>query len=116
MYIVREKISGRQFKLCLPEGKIQNTYDMLYHEILNNEKVPKQNHPFHPKELAAVMEDILGLNDVEHKFTGGKKGWTGDVAKMLLSTKKLEELGWKPKLSFKESMKLYIDWLKTLKK
>ncbi|MFN3384864.1 MAG: UDP-glucose 4-epimerase, partial [Archaeoglobaceae archaeon] len=33
----------------------------------------------------------------EFKFTGGDRGWVGDVPVMLLSIEKLKKLGWKPK-------------------
>lgn len=63
------------------------------------------------KKIGRIIEDEMGLEDVEHKYTGGKKGWVGDVHKMLLSIERLENLGWEPKLSFKESMHRYIKWL-----
>ncbi|MCP4763034.1 MAG: NAD-dependent epimerase/dehydratase family protein [archaeon] len=67
------------------------------------------------KEIATIIEDELQLNNVKHLFTGGKKGWVGDVHKMLLSIEKIEKIGWKPKLSFKESMHRYIEWLNNRK-
>jgi nucleoside-diphosphate-sugar epimerase len=33
---------------------------------------------------------------------------------MLLSTKKIEKLGWKKKVSLNEGVKRYIEWLKTV--
>jgi UDP-glucose 4-epimerase len=62
-------------------------------------------------ELAKCMCSVL---DVEPKFkyTGGKRGWKGDVVKMLLSSKKIEKLGWKKRVSFEEGVKLYVSWLK----
>lgn len=64
------------------------------------------------KELAAIIENEMDLKNVSHKFTGGKKGWVGDVNKMLLSIEKINKLGWKPKISFQESIHRYIEWLK----
>lgn len=46
------------------------------------------------------------------KYTGTKRGWTGDVPIMLLDISKLEKLGWKPKISFEEGIRRYIEWLK----
>lgn len=65
------------------------------------------------RELASILEEEMGLKDVKHEFTGGEKGWVGDVHKLLLSIKKLEDLGWKPKYNLKQAMHLYISWLKT---
>ena len=68
------------------------------------------------KQIAAMYEAELGLTSVEHKFTGGARGWVGDVAKMLLSIEKINKLGYIPQVSFKEGVHLYCDWLKTLPK
>jgi UDP-glucose 4-epimerase len=40
----------------------------------------------------------MGL-DPEYEFTGGDRGWSGDVPKMRLSIEKLRALGWKPQES-----------------
>lgn len=44
-------------------------------------------------------------------FSGGKRGWIGDVPLIKLSTKKIRDTGWKPKNSIKKSI---IDTLKYL--
>lgn len=41
-----------------------------------------------------VME--MGLKKVKFSYTGGKRGWKGDVPRMLLSIEKIKSLGWKP--------------------
>jgi UDP-glucose 4-epimerase len=63
-------------------------------------------------EVARSMCSVLGIKP-KFRYTGGKRGWTGDVVKMLLSSKKIEKLGWKKKVSLKEGVKRYIEWLKT---
>ncbi|NYZ75685.1 SDR family NAD(P)-dependent oxidoreductase [Candidatus Micrarchaeota archaeon] len=63
-------------------------------------------------EVAKSMCSVLGIKP-KFEHTGGKRGWTGDVVKMLLSTEKIEKLGWKKKVSLKEGVKRYIEWLKT---
>ncbi|MEX2680264.1 MAG: SDR family NAD(P)-dependent oxidoreductase [Candidatus Sigynarchaeota archaeon] len=63
-------------------------------------------------DLAKVMVDILGLKGVKFEHTGGARGWTGDVVKTMLDVTKLEKLGWKPRVEFKEGIKRYIDSLK----
>ena len=47
----------------------------------------------------------------EFKYTGGTRGWTGDVKLMLLDVKKIEDLGWTQKISLKEGVKRYVKWL-----
>ena len=45
------------------------------------------------------------------KFTGGKRGWKGDVPMMLLDIKKIRSLGWDPRYSIEESLDLTLDYL-----
>ena len=63
-------------------------------------------------EIANVIADEMGLKDVKYTYTGGQAGWTGDVFKMLLSTEKINKLGWTPKTTIEEGIRLYIRWLK----
>lgn len=43
--------------------------------------------------IADIVSDELGL-DPAYEYTGGERGWTGDVPKMRLSIEKLTGLGW----------------------
>lgn len=61
-------------------------------------------------ELARTMCKVLGLNP-KFTYTGTPHGWIGDMKLMLLDTKKIETLGWRPKTGFEEGVKRYIDWL-----
>ena len=45
--------------------------------------------------IADIVADEMGL-DPEYTFTGGDRGWTGDVPRMRLSIEKLSALGWEP--------------------
>ena len=54
--------------------------------------------------IADVVSDELGV-DPEYSYTGGERGWTGDVPKMRLSIEKLSALGWEPELSSHESVR-----------
>lgn len=62
-------------------------------------------------DLATIMVDLMGLKGVAFEYTGGERGWTGDVVKNLLETSKIEQLGWKPRVGFKEGIKRYLDSL-----
>lgn len=44
-------------------------------------------------------------------YLGGKRGWAGDNNFVHLDISKLKSLGWKPKKSLKEAVKLTIDYL-----
>jgi UDP-glucose 4-epimerase len=46
--------------------------------------------------IARIVVEEMGLADVDFRYTGGDRGWKGDVPKMLLSVDKLKDLGWKP--------------------
>jgi len=48
--------------------------------------------------IAAIVADVLGV-DPDHEYTGGDRGWVGDVPKMRLSIEKLSALGYEPSLS-----------------
>ncbi|GAA0723200.1 UDP-glucose 4-epimerase [Halorubrum trapanicum] len=47
--------------------------------------------------IADIVSDELGV-DPEYNYTGGDRGWTGDVPKMRLSIEKLAGLGWEPSI------------------
>ncbi|MFQ3293754.1 MAG: UDP-glucose 4-epimerase [Halobacteriales archaeon] len=45
--------------------------------------------------IADVVSEEMGL-DPDYEFTGGDRGWAGDVPRMRLSIEKLAALGWEP--------------------
>jgi len=47
-------------------------------------------------EIAEIVSDVLGYDPI-YTYTGGDRGWIGDVPKMRLSIDRLTELGWQPK-------------------
>ncbi|WP_129115576.1 NAD-dependent epimerase/dehydratase family protein [Halegenticoccus tardaugens] len=53
--------------------------------------------------IADIVSEELGL-DPEYEYTGGERGWTGDVPKMRLSIEKLSALGWEPPTSSDEAV------------
>lgn len=58
------------------------------------------------KEIAAIaIEQVLGKNaPVELKFTGGERGWKGDVPVVRLNADKIRALGFVPKLTSREAI------------
>jgi UDP-glucose 4-epimerase len=44
-----------------------------------------------------MILEKTGSADTLVKYTGGRGGWPGDVPKVRLSTRRLQELGWKAK-------------------
>ncbi|WP_458188730.1 NAD-dependent epimerase/dehydratase family protein [Haladaptatus sp. NG-WS-4] len=54
--------------------------------------------------IADIVADVMGV-DPEYEYTGGDRGWTGDVPKMRLSIEKLSALGWQPSQSSDEAVR-----------
>ena len=60
------------------------------------------------REIADIVVECLGLENVEYRFTGGVdggRGWPGDVKTMLLDIEKAKNRGWKPKLNSRQAVK-----------
>ncbi len=58
--------------------------------------------------IADLVTDTMGLTDVEYRFTGGDRGWVGDVPRMRLAIDRLKSLGWRPPIGSRESMQIAI--------
>ncbi len=56
------------------------------------------------KRIAEIVCQEMGLNP-EFRFTGGDRGWKGDVPVMLLSIEKLKSLGWKPRYTSERAVR-----------
>ncbi|MFH0748368.1 MAG: hypothetical protein V1915_00355 [Candidatus Bathyarchaeota archaeon] len=46
--------------------------------------------------IARILLDEMRLPHTTIRYTGGARGWAGDVPEMSLSTQKLAALGWTP--------------------
>jgi UDP-glucose 4-epimerase len=58
------------------------------------------------KTIGNIIADEMHLPSVRQRFTGGARGWVGDVPKMQLAIGKLKALGWKPRLGSHESVRI----------
>lgn len=56
------------------------------------------------ERIARIIEQEMGLSGVKHRFTGGERGWVGDVPKMQLSIERIRKLGWEPAHGSQESI------------
>lgn len=54
--------------------------------------------------IADIVADEMGL-DPNYEFTGGDRGWVGDVPRMRLSIEKLSALGWEPDQSSDDAVR-----------
>lgn len=59
-------------------------------------------------EIADVVVRIMGLKDVEYQYTGGDRGWKGDVPIVRLDSKKIRGLGWENKYSTPEAIEMSV--------
>ena len=55
-------------------------------------------------DIADIVGDELGVAP-EYSYTGGDRGWTGDVPKMRLSIERLVDLGWEPSIESDEAVR-----------
>jgi len=55
--------------------------------------------------IANMVIEEMGLKDVKLKYTGGSRGWKGDVPIVRLDTTIINKLGWKAKLSSEEAVR-----------
>ena len=55
--------------------------------------------------IAEMVVEEMGLKDVEFKYTGGKRGWAGDVPRFQLDATKINNLGWKAKYTSDEAVR-----------
>lgn len=56
-------------------------------------------------EIGRVVVEEMGLDGVGFNYTGGSRGWKGDVPKMMLSIDKIRSLGWNPVYNSEKSVR-----------
>lgn len=59
------------------------------------------------KEIADMAVDCVGLkeNDVDYRYSGGDRGWKGDVPVVRLSTERIRNLGWECRHTSRDAIK-----------
>lgn len=55
--------------------------------------------------IASIVADEMGLSDVSFRYTGGDRGWVGDIPRMLLSIEKIRSLGWRYEVTSQQSVR-----------
>jgi len=55
--------------------------------------------------IASVVVEEMGLKGVKFKYTGGDRGWPGDVPQIRFDVTKMSQLGWKPKYTSDEAVR-----------
>lgn len=59
-------------------------------------------------KIGRMLVEGMGLSSVTLKYTGGNRGWPGDVPQVRLDTSRMEKLGWKPKYTSDEAVRIAI--------
>ena len=59
-------------------------------------------------KIAEMVVDEMKLGDVRFKYTGGKRGWKGDVPRFQFDISKIKKLGWKPKYDSDDAVRMAI--------
>jgi len=59
-------------------------------------------------EIADEVVRLMGLKDVKYEFTGGSRGWKGDVPIVRLNSEKIRRTGWKNQFTSKEAIDISI--------
>ena len=55
--------------------------------------------------IAEIVVEEMGLQHVKFVYTGGKRGWKGDVPRFQLDAKKINTLGWKTKYASDDAVR-----------
>lgn len=56
-------------------------------------------------QIAQIVIEEMGLKDVKFKYTGGKRGWPGDVPVVRFNVEKMKGLGWEAKHSSDDAVR-----------
>ncbi len=56
--------------------------------------------------IAQIVVEEMGLRNVRFRYTGGKRGWPGDVPVVKFSVEKMERLGWEAKHTSDEAVRI----------
>ncbi|MDD3414640.1 MAG: NAD-dependent epimerase/dehydratase family protein [Lachnospiraceae bacterium] len=59
--------------------------------------------------IAEIVVDVMGFSDVIFKYTGGDRGWKGDVPRFSYDISKVLSTGWRPKYSSDEAVRQTIE-------
>lgn len=57
-------------------------------------------------DIARIVTEEMGLAGVRFRFTGGSRGWRGDVPQVIYDVSKMDRLGWRAQYSSEEAVRL----------
>lgn len=56
-------------------------------------------------EIADIVVEVMGLKNVKYIYSGGNRGWKGDVPIIRLNSGKLRKMGWRNQYTSKEAIR-----------
>lgn len=59
-------------------------------------------------EIADTVVEIMGLENVEYRYTGGDRGWKGDVPIVRLDSQKIRRLGWSNRYTSLQAIRMSV--------
>ena len=88
-YIHVEDVISAMFIALKNQKKIYDVYNVA----------PKD--PATVNQIADIVLEELGIDKLvcKYKYTGGNRGWKGDVPIVRLDTKKISDLGWESSMN-----------------
>ncbi|MCG3227253.1 MAG: GDP-mannose 4,6-dehydratase [Candidatus Heimdallarchaeota archaeon] len=104
---------GNQTKSYLYIEDTIEAFNILYQSIKSGYDVFNVSSDIAIKvvDIADEIIKLLGIKNVKFSFTEGKRGWKGDVSFVSPDVTKLMKLGWVPRVSLSNGIKLYFEWL-----
>jgi UDP-glucose 4-epimerase len=60
------------------------------------------------KTIADIVAGEMRCSGARYRFTGGERGWVGDVPRMQLSLSRIKALGWRPQRGSEESVRMAV--------
>jgi len=58
--------------------------------------------------IAEIVAEEMGLKDVNFVYTGGDRGWVGDVPEFQYDISRISNLGWKAKRTSEEAIRIAV--------
>lgn len=58
--------------------------------------------------IAEIVVEEMNLKNVKFRYTGGSRGWKGDIPRIMLSIRKIEKLGWKPRYNSEKAVRMTV--------
>jgi len=56
-------------------------------------------------DIANMLVEAMGLSGVEFNYTGGDRGWRGDIPQVRFNTTRMNRLGWKARFASEQAVK-----------